>query len=246
MPDPALPASVLTGLTQTGLSQRQQSASFGDLGRERYEGKKKWQRNRLQKGDLIGQGEIKQAVELKVTQTSEEGQRKKVTRLEKGLRRQNSISFPHCLPWLSSQVGNTWNQKTVFPDKLGTTWKQGFPYSLQSFENCLLPTHSNQGHRNLRGVQRDRLFPTQICSHFAEILLTPSSNDQTSAEAVGLYLIPQRHTPLERCMQGKPGIMFPRGSGCSRSKWWRVSAGAPPGPSLCQGTQGHCTVSQRK
>lgn len=97
MLDPALPASVLTGLIQSGLSQHQPSASFQDLGRERYERKKKWQRNRLQKGHQIRQGEIKKAVELKVTETLEEGHRKKVTRLEKGLRRQNSISFPSLL-----------------------------------------------------------------------------------------------------------------------------------------------------
>lgn len=47
--DPALPASVPTGLIRSGLCQDRQSASFRDLGRERYEGKKKQQRNRLQK-----------------------------------------------------------------------------------------------------------------------------------------------------------------------------------------------------
>lgn len=35
VPDAAVPASVLTGLSQSGLSQHQQSASFRDLGRER-------------------------------------------------------------------------------------------------------------------------------------------------------------------------------------------------------------------
>lgn len=47
VPNPALPASVLQGLIEFGSSQHQQSASFQDLGRGRYEGKKKWQRNRL-------------------------------------------------------------------------------------------------------------------------------------------------------------------------------------------------------
>lgn len=52
--DPALPASILTGLIQSGLSQHQQSAFFRDLGREKYEGKKKWQRKRLQMDARLG------------------------------------------------------------------------------------------------------------------------------------------------------------------------------------------------
>lgn len=140
-------------------------------------------------GHQIRQGEIKRAVELRVTQTLEEGHRKKVTRLEKGLRRRNSVSFPSLLA-LAFQTGRKYLiGNTAFPDKLGTIWKWRFPYSLQSFENCLLPTYSNQRHQNLCGVWKERLFLTQICSHFAETLLTPSSNDQTSTEAVGLHLI---------------------------------------------------------
>jgi len=46
---------------------------------------------------------MKRAVELEVTQTLEEGQQ--------GWRRavegRAASHFPHCLPWLSSQVGNT-------------------------------------------------------------------------------------------------------------------------------------------
>lgn len=40
-PDPALPASILPGLIQSGLSQVKKSASFQYLGRENLKGKKK-------------------------------------------------------------------------------------------------------------------------------------------------------------------------------------------------------------
>lgn len=50
----------------------------------------------------------------------EEGHRKKVTRLEKGLRRRNSVSFPSLLA-LAFQTGRKYLiGNTAFPDKLGT------------------------------------------------------------------------------------------------------------------------------
>lgn len=102
--------------------------------------------------------------ELRVSQTLEEKHRRKVTRLEKGLGRQNSISFSSLLA-LVFQSGRKYLKAGR---QARYNLETRLPLLSSALESCLLP---NTAPRNLHGLCRERLLLTHTL-YFAGILLT--------------------------------------------------------------------------
>lgn len=84
--------SVDLGITQSGSISLFWGCGKGKVGREEEMAETDYTKD-------TRQGEIESS--------RAEGDTGKKTRLEKGLRSRTVSHFPHCLPWLSTQIGNT-------------------------------------------------------------------------------------------------------------------------------------------
>lgn len=150
-----------------------------------------------------------------MSQTLEETHRENVTRLGKGLGKQNSIWFPSLLALVFQSGG-----KYLKPGRqhyLASQVQPGDKASLTLLKalRAASSKNSTQGHQNLHGVQRERLLLTHSPSYFAGILLPhfPTCRPAQSCRATSY---PRgRHL----CGVREAWNSLPLGNVCSRSSW---------------------------
>lgn len=153
-----------------------------------------------------------------MSQTLEETHRENVTRLGKGLGKQNSIWFPSLLALVFQSGG-----KYLKPGRqhyLASQVQPGDKASLTLLKalRAASSKNSTQGHQNLCGVQRERLLLTHSPSYFAGILLPhfptcrPAQSCRATSYPRGRHLCGVREA-------GQAWNSLPLGSVCSRSSW---------------------------
>lgn len=236
-PDPALSCTNPSRSDPVWAIPREIISLFSGFGEGKVQGKEEMSEKQENKKDTRLDKKTERARELRVPQTLEEHHRKKVTRLEKGLGKQNTVSFSSLLA-LVFQSGRKY-LKPGRQHSLASRVQPGNEASLTLFSPLRAASSQNTAPRNLHGVWRERLPLTHIPPVFAGILLTLSHMQSCRATPYPRG----RHLSVVRDA-GQTWNNLPLGSGCSRSSWWRVSAGDPIGPSLCRGSQ--ATVPQTK